>query len=103
MSDPPELKLQVFFANSGWQTARAAATLITRCNSWLPSADEKLVFVSIFYPQDSYPGKFHGIRFPALHSAVSELLVPARFWGLMVTELQNNTVETKADRVNLRH
>lgn len=103
MSDPSELKLQVFFANSGWQTARAAATLITRCNSWLPSADEKLVCVSIFYPQDPYPGKFHGIRFPALHSAVSELLVPARFWGLMVTELQNNTVETKADRVNLRH
>lgn len=35
---------------------------------------------------------------------VTELLVPVRFGGLMVMlELQNNTVVTKSNRVNLRH
>lgn len=102
-SDPPEQKLWVFTANSSWQTAREPATLITGCNSWLPSAGE-LLCVTIFYHQDLYPGKFHGIWFPALQSAVTELLVLVRFGGLMVTlVLQNNTVITKNSRANLRH
>lgn len=80
-SDPPEQKLEVFSASSSWKIARAAAALITVCNSCLPSAGEQLLCVSVFYPQGSYPGKLHGIRSPALHSSCDRASGASQIWG----------------------
>lgn len=76
-SDPPEQNLEVFSASSSWQ----AAILITVWNSWLPSAGEQLLCVLVFYPQDSYPGKFNGIGFPALHSNCDRASGASQIWG----------------------